>query len=208
MTSTPINPIDRVSMEGGSGPVVPGQAPAVSYRLVKFDSSGTGIPGDTPGRFMLSGESATASTNLFQTASLAKSKKVATASTAALHCAPCRPVLLHRQHDGRCLAGCHCSGLRRKHELAVHKTMLSLSLFHKHHEHLSASKLFHAGSMVWAMTGPVLTLANWDLLVKLPTDTASMAITDSSIAQEHVASSFCARQIQQLKVLVVTRSLC
>ncbi|KAA6426844.1 MAG: adenylate guanylate cyclase [Trebouxia sp. A1-2] len=75
VTSTPINPIDRVSMEGGPGPVVPGQAPAVSYRLVKFDSSSSGMPGDNPGRFMLSGESATASTNLFQTASLAKSKK-------------------------------------------------------------------------------------------------------------------------------------
>ncbi|DBA81613.1 hypothetical protein WJX77_010729 [Trebouxia sp. C0004] len=75
VTSTPINPVDRVSMEGGPGPVVPGQAPAVSYRLVKFDSSSPGMPGDTPGRFMLSGESATASTNLFQTASLAKSKK-------------------------------------------------------------------------------------------------------------------------------------
>jgi len=128
VTSTPINPIDRVSMEGGAGPVVPGQAPAVSYRLVKFDSSATGVPGDTPGRFMLSGESATASTNLFQTASLAKSKKVATASTAAaLHCAPCRPLLLHRQQQGRCLARVHSSGLRCKHELAVHKIMLSQS---------------------------------------------------------------------------------
>ena len=127
VTSTPINPIDRVSMEGGAGPVVPGQAPAVSYRLVKFDSSATGVPGDTPGRFMLSGESATASTNLFQTASLAKSKKVATASHAALHCTPCKPLLLHRQHQGRCLAGGHCSGLHCKHELAVHKIMLSQS---------------------------------------------------------------------------------
>ena len=103
-------------MEGGSGPLVPGQAPAVSYRLVKFDSSATCIPGDTPGRFMLSGESATASTNLFQTASLAKSKKVATALTAAMHRPPCKPVLLHRQHHGRCLAGGHSSGLRWRHK--------------------------------------------------------------------------------------------
>lgn len=128
VTSTPINPIDRVSMEGGPGPVVPGQAPAVSYRLVKFDSSSSGMPGDNPGRFMLSGESATASTNLFQTASLAKSKKVAFASTAALHCARFKPLLLQRQHQGRCLAGVHSSGLRCKHGLAVHKTMLSRSL--------------------------------------------------------------------------------
>jgi len=125
VTSTPINPVDRVSMEGGPGPVIPGQAPAVSYRLVKFDSSSSGMPGDTPGRFMLSGESATASTNLFQTASLAKSKKVATASTTALHCAPCKHLLLHRLHQGRYLAGGHSSGPCCKHELAVHKTMLS-----------------------------------------------------------------------------------
>ncbi len=159
-------------MEGGPGPVMPGQAPAVSYRLVKFDSSSSGVPGDNPGRFMLSGESATASTNLFQTASLAKSKKVATALTIALHRAPCKPLLLHRRHQGRCLAGVHSSGPPFEHELAVHKTMLlskvfSLpllstvdALFRKHHEHLTASKLFHAGSMVWATTGPVLTLAN------------------------------------------------
>ena len=79
VTSTPLNAVDRVSMEGsGQGPSTPGQAPAVSYRLVKFDSSSGGQLGDTPGRFMLSGESATASTNLFQTASLAKpaNKKV------------------------------------------------------------------------------------------------------------------------------------
>ncbi len=111
-------------MEGGQGPVVPGQAPAVSYRLVKFDSSSTGKSGDTPGRFMLSGESATASTNLFQTASLAKSKKVATASTTELHCAACKPLVLPvQQNQGRCLAEGQCSGLRCKHELAVHKTM-------------------------------------------------------------------------------------
>ena len=72
MTSTPINLVDRVSMDGKQGAT----APAVSYRLVKFDSSSTGVPGDNPGRFMLSGESATASTNLFQTASLSKAKKV------------------------------------------------------------------------------------------------------------------------------------
>ncbi len=72
----PINPIERVSMEGGIQGTVEGQVPAVSYRLVKFDSSTGGPPGDTPGRFMLSGESAMASTNLFQTASLAKNKKV------------------------------------------------------------------------------------------------------------------------------------
>ena len=82
VTSTPINPIERVSIEGSQGP--PGQAPAVSYRLVKFDSS-SGQPGDTPGRFMLSGESATASTNLFQTASLAKSKKVSLPCTLSAH---------------------------------------------------------------------------------------------------------------------------
>lgn len=77
--------MDRVSLEaGGQGLAAPGQAPAVSYRLVKFDSSAGGQLGDNPGRFMLSGESAQASTNLFQTASLAKPahKKVSTGS----HC--------------------------------------------------------------------------------------------------------------------------
>lgn len=74
VTCTPLNAPARVSSEGG-GPT-PGQAPAVSYRLVKFDSSTGGELGDTPGRFMLSGESAQASTDLFQTASLAKPKKV------------------------------------------------------------------------------------------------------------------------------------
>ena len=115
-------------MEGGAGSVVPGQAPAVSYRLVKFDSSGTGMPGDTPGRFMLSGESATASTNLFQTASLAKSKKVATASAAALHRALCKPLLLHMQHQGRYLAGGRFSWPHCRNELAVLKPMLPQSL--------------------------------------------------------------------------------
>ena len=77
VTSTPLNVVDRVSLEhGGQGPSTPGQAPAVSYRLVKFDSSTGGQLGDNPGRFMLSGESAQASTELFQTASLAKPKKV------------------------------------------------------------------------------------------------------------------------------------
>lgn len=73
VTCTPLNAPARVSSEGG-GPAAPspGQAPAVSYRLVKFDSSTGGQLGDTPGRFMLSGESAQASTDLFQTASLAK----------------------------------------------------------------------------------------------------------------------------------------
>lgn len=83
VTSTPLNVVDRVSLEaGGQGLAAPGQAPAVSYRLVKFDSSSGGQLGDNPGRFMLSGESAQASTNLFQTASLAKPahKKVRTGS--------------------------------------------------------------------------------------------------------------------------------
>lgn len=73
VTCTPLNPVGRVSSDGGGqAPPPPGQAPAVSYRLVKFDSSTGGQLGDTPGRFMLSGESAQASTDLFQTASLAK----------------------------------------------------------------------------------------------------------------------------------------
>ena len=73
VTSTPLNIVDRVSLEhGGQGPSTPGQAPAVSYRLVKFDSSSGGQLGDNPGRFMLSGESAQASTDFFQTANLAK----------------------------------------------------------------------------------------------------------------------------------------
>ena len=71
VTSTPLNVVDRVSMEA-KGPPAPGQAPAVSYRLVKFDSSSAGQLGDNPGRFMLSGESAQGSTSLFQTANLAK----------------------------------------------------------------------------------------------------------------------------------------
>ena len=73
VTSTPLNVVGRASLEnGGQGPTTPGQAPAVSYRLVKFDSSSGGQLGDNPGRFMLSGESAQASTELFQTANLAK----------------------------------------------------------------------------------------------------------------------------------------
>ena len=75
VTSTPINPVDRVSMEGTLGQPAAGQAPAVSYRLVKFDS-GASQPGENPGRFMLSGDSAQTATNLFQTTALAKSKKV------------------------------------------------------------------------------------------------------------------------------------
>lgn len=88
VTSTPLNPVDRVSTEGaGQGPSTPGQAPAVSYRLVKFDSNSGGQLGDNPGRFMLSGESAQASTNLFQTASLAKPgyKKVSLPVYTVLH---------------------------------------------------------------------------------------------------------------------------
>ena len=34
-----------------------------------------------------------------------------------------------------------------------------MSLLHQRHEHLTASKLFHAGSVVWAKIDPVLTLA-------------------------------------------------
>ena len=65
VTSTPLNPQGRVSVEGTAGTIA--QPPGVSYRLVKFDSS-SGSNMDTPGRFMLSGESVTQATPLFKPA--------------------------------------------------------------------------------------------------------------------------------------------
>ena len=70
VTSTPLNPLGRVSLEGnGSSALAMGQAPGVSYRLVKFDSSSSNSL-ENPSRFMLSGESVMQATPLFKPADL------------------------------------------------------------------------------------------------------------------------------------------
>lgn len=68
VTSTPLNPAGRVSLEGaGATGMCIGQAPGVSYRLVKFDSTSSNSL-ENPSRFMLSGESVMQATPLFKPA--------------------------------------------------------------------------------------------------------------------------------------------
>lgn len=164
VTSTPINPIDRVSMEGTLGQPAPGQAPAVSYRLVKFDS-GAGQPGENPGRFMLSGDSAQTATNLFQTTTMAKSKKhlpKRAASRIQTPKTPPQPGTPCSMKDGSCLTD------RKSTHMEAHGSVLILTVDDEPTNHLvieeivtsqgyqTHSELDAREALKWVDASPVL----------------------------------------------------